>query len=747
MIYADRRRRRNLHSAFPLAALFTLLLSACGSSGETLVVTQRPQPGYVVPSDTFDIGDRSASTAGLDTVDVGEFPGGRMWPFDEIPFEHFRERYGIEIDSEWVNRVRLSTLRLPNCTASFVSPQGLAITNYHCLRDHLADLRSAADSIYERGFAAESLAAELVIEDLYADQLLGITDITQRVRARIDHLADDDRRDEVLRSTVDALAKQLTASAKERDTTLYVEVVELYSGLRFGAYEYRRIHDLRLVFVPDKYSGRFGGDTQNFSYPRFTLDFAFVRAYDVAGEPFASSDHFIWTEDGVDSGDVVFTAGNPGTTHRLRTVSQLEFERDVKLPVELAILGSRAAALNQFIGQHPALADSFDVDANLQSIRNVQKDARGRLEALNDPSFMRRVRALAAQTESALESDSLKRSFREATRALEAVQRSKRASASHVNAFAYFGTDLLDSHILIRAIYAYLYDFTGQRGVPDEFLQNYLNSGRAVESLPTELEVGLLAARLRDLQQHLGDLDPSVRGVLRGRAPEDVAAEVVSETALVDSTGFDSLTAAGYMNSGDPTVAIVEPIVPLYLAMAEQQGSVEAREKRLMARIAEARLEAVDVFAPDATFTLRLSDGIVQGYPYNGTLAPANTTFLGMYDAHFSFEPGPDFLLNDRWLNPPVEFDMETPLNFVATIDLTGGSSGSPVFTKDREFVGVAFDSNEQALRNVYLFTEAGGRGIAVDARGISEAVRNVFHAEWLLDELFSAALEAAAQP
>ena len=731
-----------------LVVASSMLTAACGSSGETVVVTQRPQRGYPVPSDSVTSAPPPVAVAGLDTVNVGEFPGGRLWLFDDPPLEYLRDRYGVEADTSWLNHIRLATIRLPNCTASFVSPRGLVITNYHCVRDQIDDLEEKVDSIRLNGFAADSLGAELPIDELYADQLIGITDVTRRVRARVDHLSDDDRREEVLRATVESLKEQLTASAKQRDTTFHVEVVELYSGLQYAAYEFRRIHDLRMVLVPDRFAGRFGGDTQNFSYPRFTLDFALLRAYDDQGEPLESPYHFTWSESGVSEGDVVFTAGNPGTTNRLLTVSQLEYERDVELPNQLAVLGTRAAAINQFMSQHPALADSFDVESMLMSIRNVQKDTRGRLDALRDPAFMRRVQALAARTEAALaDRDSLRRSYQDATRALAAVQRTKRASANQVNPFAMFGSTLIDSHVLIRSIYAYLFDFTRQRGVPESFLDTYRSSGRKIEPLPAQLEAALLAARLREFEHHLGEGDPSVRGFLRGRTPEQAAADIISATALVDSTGFDSLLAAGYLDSGDPTVALAESFAPLYLSVAEQQGSVGAREQRLMARIAAARQAASGLFAPDATFTLRFSDGVVSGYPYNGTLAPAYTTFLGMYDAHFSYEPGPDFLLSDRWLDPPATFDAETPLNFVATIDLTGGSSGSPVFTRDLSLVGVAFDSNEPALRNVYLFTEEEGRGIAVDVRGITEAIRDVYGAEWLIEELQEGVTSLSTQP
>ena len=735
---------RRLAASSALVAI-SLIMAACGSASETLVVTERPEPVDRPPADTSVVAASPIRATGLDTVDLGADPSGRMWTPDQLPTAYFESHYGFSPDSAWINEIRRATLRLPNCTAAFVSGDGLIVTNYHCIRSELAELESPVDTSLFDGFDADSIGGALRIDELYADQLIAIEDVTQRIRSRIDHLSDDDRRGEVLRTTVDNLEDRLTAEAKLRDTTRHVEVVALHSGARFSAYTYRRIHDLRLVFVPDKEVGTFGGDTHNFSYPRFTLDVAFLRAFDESGVPWEAESYYAWSDTGVEEGDAVFTAGNPGTTYRFRTVSQLEYERDLELPAELAVLGARAAALEQFLTQHPVLADSFDVESTLTSIRNVQKEGRGRLAALNDPAFLRQVAARMEQTATALaDRDSLLRVFRNAVRSIDATQRTKRASASQVAPFALFGSEVVDSHILLRGIYAFLYDFTTQRGAPPDFVAEYRSSGREVEPLPLELEEALLAARLRELEEHLGAGDPSLRTILRGRTPRDAAGEIVRGTALVDSVGFDSLLDAGFLSSGDPSVALAESIVPLYLAVAEQQSSIESREDRLLSQLAEARLAISERLAPDATFSLRISDGRVSGYPYNGTLAPPYTTFYGMYNAHHSYTAGPDFMLPDAWKAPTSAFELQTPLNFVATIDLTGGSSGSPVFTQELSLVGVAFDSNTQALPNAYLFSEQAGRGIIVDVRGVTEALRDMYGASSLLDELQRGAIPSA---
>ncbi|HEX7071312.1 MAG TPA: S46 family peptidase [Rhodothermales bacterium] len=730
--------------AAPALAALALFVAACGSSGETLIVTDRPQPvGPAMPDDTP--APVAPVVAGLDTVALSPFPAGRMWTFDAIPTAYFQERYGFAPDSAWLNPIRRATIRLPNCTASFISEDGLALTNHHCVRDQVSRLDGASDSLLRAGFVADSIRAALEFDDLYADQLISITDVTRRIRARIDHLVDDDRRAEVMDNVLESTEEQLTAEAKQRDTTRHVEIVSLFSGARYAAYTFRRIHDLRLVMVPEHAVGRFGGDTHNFSYPRYTLDFALLRAFDENGEPLSTPDHFRISDAGVEEGDVVFSAGNPGATHRFRTFSQLQYERDFDLPAELAVLGARAAAIQQFIAQYRTEADSFEVESTLLSLRNVQKDARGRLEALNDPDFMRRVQALEVHVDSALAGrDTLQRAFREGIRSIQAVQRTKRAAASQAAPFALFGSELIDSHILIRAVYAYLYDFTIQRGAPPEYVAQYRSSGKNQKPLPLELEKALLAARLREFQEHLGPMDPTVQTILAGSTPEARAAEIVGGTALVDSVGFDSLLDRGYLSSNDPTVPLVQSMVPLYLTVAEQQRSIATREERLMGRIAEARIAADANTAPDGTFTLRLTDGVVEGYGFNGTLAPPNTTFLGMFDAHFSYDLGSDFALPESWFNLGPDFDPETPLNFVATIDMTGGSSGSPVFKLDRSLVGVAFDSNTEALGNVYLYQDGAGRGIIVDARAIMETLRDVYDADALVAEIESGTMAAS---
>ena len=740
---------RSIYTALASPRMLLILLAAalagaCGSSGETLVVAERPEAGTVeqgVVEPPAGMPARGVADPAL----AGPFPTGRLWRLEDIPSEWFQAEYGFRPDSAWIHRARSATLRLPNCTASFVSEDGLVVTNYHCVQQDLHRVERAGEDLWQSGFLADSAGAERRIPELHADQLVAVSDVTADVRDALRQIVDDDRRAEVLRSTIERLEERMTADAKQRDTSLHVQVIELHRGLTYAAYKYKRFHDLRLVMVPEADVGGFGGDTDNFTYPRFTLDVAFLRAYRPEDErPVEPDEYFEWTTAGVDSGDVVFLTGNPGQTARLTTSALLLFERDVEVPPQVDALSRREEALRSYIERHPERADTFAVRETLESVANARKEAEGRLWALRNSELIDRARAVDALAEAATAAvDTLSSAYRSTIRQIEDIQQSKRATASQRRAFALFGAAPYESHVLIRSIYAFLYDFARQRNASADFLENYLGPGRAVEDWPPELERVYLAQRLQELRDHLGASDPTVRSILNGRTPSAVAADVVGRTALVDSVGFDSLIQAGYLGSGDPTVTLARAVVPLYLSLIQQQAATQAREDLHLARLAELRKATGEQLVPDATFSLRLSDGIVRGYEDNGTLVPPYTTLFGMYNANASRPSGLEWDLPERWLDAPPDFNRSAPLNFVSTLDITGGSSGSPVFDRNHRLVGIAFDSNMQALGNTYIYTEEGGaRAIAVDTRAVTEALQSIHHADALVDELLGRTTE-----
>src|SRR5690606_24004156 len=473
---------------------------------------------------------------------------------------------------------------------------------------------------------------------------------------------------------------RMNREAKARDSLLTVEVIELYHGGQYSAYTFRRYNDLRLVFAPHLTLGAFGGEPDNFTYPRYSLDYSFFRAYGPDGEPLRPEHYFEWSTDGAQEGEPVFVIGNPGTTSRLSTVAQLEFERDYTLPHSIDILRSRIDILQSFIEEHPEDARKFELRNTLHQLSNQLKKHEGELGGLRDSTLIaRRERAEFELQQQIAAVDSLRSAFGDVIRDIRILQGTKEGVAGQSAAFGFFASPAVDSHVLVRAVYGYLISLMSQRGVSAADIADTREAALAIEDWPAELEVAYLAARLHDMQRNLGRTDPTVSRLLQGRTPEQAAQQIVSNTALTDSAAYAELLESGFLRSGDPSVALAEAITPLYFTIQQQVSGIESREQELNAALARARfaLFGTDI-PPDATFSLRIADGVVAGYPYNGTVAPAHTTFLGMYDHYYSYHTDSDeWDLPGDLQSPPEDLDLSVQVNLVSTNDITGGDRKS----------------------------------------------------------------------
>ncbi len=726
------------HSAAFVSLTGLLLLAACSGSGETAVISQRPvkpaEPVTMVPSP-------AAPVPEIPMAEVGRFDTGRMWTFDNPPVAYFEETYGFRADAEWLEKARLGALRFATyCSGSFVSPSGLVMTNHHCARESITKVTRANEHLMEESFYAASLAEERRVPELFVDQLVGIKNVTDEMDSALRNIRDDQERARAQYNKIEEIETRLTTEAKKQDTTLTVEVVSLYDGGLFSAYTYRRYRDVRLVMAPEHSVAAFGGDPDNFTYPRYSLDMSFFRVYAPDGTPMETPNYFKWSAAGANSGEAVFVVGNPASTSRLNTVAQLLFERRYTLPQQLRALDDREQLLSAYIKANPREADTLGIQNEYYSITNSLKALRGELRGLRDENLIAQREAAETRLLEAIESsDSLRAQYGDVVPALRDLQRARESVAPQSAAYVGFESESFNSHVLIRALNAWVYDFFSKRpGIDQSALQPYREQALAVTTWPRAIEEQLIAARLDELVRTYGDADVTVRRILNGRTPEAAAADIAQNTALIDSAGTAKLLEEGFLDSGDPAADVISALGPLYLSYVEQAQNFNAREQNLNARLARARFHVYGTeMPPDATFTLRISDGVVKPYPYNGTLAPAHTTMYGLYDHHYSYaKHWEEWTLPARWLTPPPTFDRATPLNFASTNDTSGGNSGSPMLNKNLEIVGLLFDGNIEGLAASYLFTEETGRAVAVDSRGILEALDEIYDADRIAKEL-----------
>jgi len=724
----------------------TLIVSSCGPAprqviqvvNEPLLVEESQvtsQPLEPPNSDPVSVVDRF-------DVDIGQFDGGKMWTFDNPPVDWFSEAYSIDTDSSWFAKARLGALRFGSqCSASFVSNMGLILTNHHCARESITDVSGEKEDLLKDGFLATEKSDERKIPDLYVEQLWDITDVTERVHRAGQVVRGDNERVRARRDKALEIEEAMTQSAKMRDSTLRVEIVELYSGERFAAYTYRRYEDVRLVMAPEKQLGYFGGEQDNFTYPRYTLDMAFFRAYDHNGNPAMTAHHYHWSTSDTEVGDPVFVVGNPGSTSRLGTVSQLRFERDHVLNNQIDALQRRESLLRSYRGMDEPGSD--EIDNMWFSISNSLKALSGQLNGLrNDTLIARRSATEFQMKEDLFMSDSLSARYGSIFQNIDELQRSKRAEAGRMKAFTFLGTTI-GSRILTRALYGYYYSNLQQRGYADKgALDDIRKDALALKNFPLDPDREMMVIRFQELLESLGDKDPTMRSILGGLTIDSLASSIVTTTALSDSAGFATLLDNGYLSSNDSTVPVIRALAPLYFTAQRQAESFTNREDLLNAELASLRfaLYRTDV-PPDASFSLRISDGRVSGYRYNETFAPAFTTFYGLYDHFYAYRDLSDsWDLPERWQNPPETFALSTPLNFVSTNDITGGNSGSPLLNRDLEIVGLIFDGNIESLPNIYVFSDTNARAISVDVRAILTSLKHIYNADFLVQEIMDSA-------
>ncbi|MEJ2540295.1 MAG: S46 family peptidase, partial [Gemmatimonadota bacterium] len=480
-------------------------------------------------------------------------------------------------------------------------------------------------------------------------------------------------------------------------------------------------------------------------------DFALFRLYDADGDPLDSSEwYFPWSTEGIGAGDPIFIVGNPGSTSRLQTVAELLFRRDVGDRLTLEFLERRADALEEFIEAYPDRADEYDLRNDWFGAENSIKAYTGQVEGLYDPVIL----AKRADTErafvEAIQSDSiLNARYGGLVQQMAALQVQKRELEPGFGSFLGLTAGGFASPTLHRALLAYQILTARQNGAPDEAVAGLVAQIDSVSSVPPELDEWLIEARIEEFVEHYGADERWVSAILRGRTPEGTAASIVSNSMLADSAAASDGIRRGLIRADDPAIRFVGLYIPSFLEFQQGYGRVSQQEEAIAAEIGRARYEIYGTdLPPDATFSLRIADGVVRGYEYNGTEAPVHTTFYGMYDRHYSFggmyeEGESPWALPPRWETPPTGLELATPVNFVSTADIIGGNSGSPVLNADLEVVGVVFDGNIESLPGDYIYLPRSNRSVTADARGILAALRHVYQAERIVEELVGTGVPA----
>jgi hypothetical protein len=679
-----------------------------------------------------------ADRAALDTIRAGRFDGGKMWTFEYSPGEYFTETYGFDANPAWFERARLSALRIPGCSASFVSPSGLLATNHHCVRGAIVRVTRTGEALLDNGFYAATLDEERRIPRYYADQLLAIEDVTEEVFAALDHATSAEERDQARREAFRQIETRTRERYQGQADSLRVQIIGLYNGGRYSNYIFRRFTDVRLVAAAELQMGFFGGDADNFTYPRYDLDFAFLRVYGPDGQPYETNHHFSWGTEGVEQGDIVFIIGNPGRTNRMSTMAQLEFQRDVALPSALAFRESRHAALRGFTMKDPAIAERLGIRNRMFRLSNSLKANTGRFDALHRPEIMARKRDAERALRAAIDgSPELRSRFGTVIDRIATLQQEKAKYAAPLAAFQFAGSSGYSSATERRAMAAYAYLEAKASGAPADTVAARRTALLGIGDFPRSLEHQFLTERFADFERYFGPGHRCTRAALQDGTPEASSAALLGSSVLADSTQTARAVLDDALSMDDPALRLAAAFVPVLEEFRRGYRPLVAEERELVVDLGRARFEVYgQSVPPDGSSSPRITDGVVQGYEYNGTLAPPYTTFYGLYDRYHSHGPGTEWELPDRWKTPPAGLDLSTPLNFTSTADTYGGNSGSPAVTPGLALVGLNFDRNMEGLSRDFIYLPERGRNVMVDVRAIQAALDHVYDADRIVQEL-----------
>ena len=660
-------------------------------------------------------GAYAQTPADLKDVQPGRFDQGKMWTFENPPVEYFKEAYDFDATEEWLDDARKSALRFASwCSGSFISETGLILTNHHCSRGVVASVMKEGENFDDNGFYAETLADERRAPDLFVDQLVKVADITSQVQGMKNIEAD---------SALKVVQKEY--EAKEGWKGLHVETRTFYSGGKYSLYGFKRYDDIRLVLYPELALGYFGGDPDNFTYPRYNLDFTLWRAYDEEGNPLKPQNFFEFKADGAKENELVFVIGNPGSTGRYLTMSQLYYQRDVSVPAVLSFLKDRIEIL---MAASEGITDVYKKDSvvNLAfSLSNADKAYTGRLDGFYNPVLMTKKEKKEDKTRANITAEGP-----DPWQALEKNNQEAEKYYAESLLLAPYGTRGKVNQ-LVHELYTYNEALAkeDQKAIDE----SKGNISKTLNKFDKGLEKALYTVLLEELNDH--SRQAYVKDLLGGKSPNDKIEELFESSILLNDTDkFFKLKAKKLSN--EPLMAFAEVMVPKYKEASGKIKELGAENKKSENKIMKLQYELTGLSSPpDATFSLRIADGVVKGYEYNGTEAPYFTTYFGLYNRYYSHEKKYPWNLPEHWQNPSMDL-LKAPLDFVCTADIIGGNSGSPVINSKQELVGLVFDGNIESLPGYFIYDSTYNRTVSVHAGGIMAALKYVYNANRLVKEL-----------
>ena len=659
-----------------------------------------------------------------------------MWTFDNPPVKLLQQKYNFTPTPQWLEHLKLASVRLNDGgSGSFVSPHGLLLTNHHVALGQLQKNSSAEHDYVKDGFYAETPDQEMKSPDLEVNVLVSTENVTDRVNASL----------KGAKNTEEEFAKRKAVIADiERESTersgLRSDVVTLYSGGEYWLYRYKKYTDVRLVFAVEQQIAFYGGDPDNFTYPRYDLDMALFRVYE-NGKPIDSKDYLKWNPKGAGDGELVFVSGHPGSTQRLTTYADLVSLRDDNLPYIIQSLKRRIATLKEYAARGSEQARQ--ATTMIFSLENSRKVFEGRRDGLQDKNLMEKKRKEDEDFRAKVTANPEWNKEYGSAWTMEEKALQKQRPRIKQQYFRSTDSQLSTLAVQIVTYVAEIKKPDGERlpGYHDAQLDSLKHRLFSPAPIYPEMEIARMTSALEASQKELGPDDAWLKAVLDGKSPADAAKDLVGGTKLADPAFRKSVVDGGTAAvdaSTDPMIAMARRIDPIRREQIKWlEDNVQSVADRAGEMLGKARFAVYgkDTY-PDATFTLRLSYGQVQGYPMNGTVAPSKTTFYGLYDRAASFDNKEPFDLPKRYIDGKDKLDLTTPFNFVTTNDIIGGNSGSPVVNRNGEIVGLIFDGNIESLVGDFVYDSYQNRAVAVHTGGMTEAMKKLYGAQKLVDEL-----------